>query len=105
MSTFAVPTNQTMMYLLSITTVVLLGVVIFQLALFKKTQRRHEQKMDVLRQVIVEMARSSSQREEQVRISDELLQQLRSANNVISEDISGLVTEFVSTLQANNLLR
>lgn len=93
-----------MIYILAITILLLMGVIVFQMALFARSRRRHEQKMEVLRQVVVELANSNAERQHQVRLSDELLQKLRKANVAISHDIASMVKDFVDTLSRNDLL-
>lgn len=94
-----------MMYILAVTTLLLAGVIVFQMALFAKSRRRHEQKMEVLRQVIAELASSNTERQQQLRLSDELLRKLRKANVTISHDIASMVKDFVDTLSRNDLLK
>ncbi|RZJ66367.1 MAG: hypothetical protein EOO50_09840 [Flavobacterium sp.] len=94
-----------MMYVLAFTIVVLLGVIVFQILLLRRSQRQHEQRMEVLREVIVQLANSNSAREKQVKVSDELMQKLRSVNVILSQDISAMVKDFVATLHANDLIK
>lgn len=93
------------MYVLAFTIVVLLGVIVFQILLLRRSQRQHEQRMEVLREVIVQLANSNSAREKQVKVSDELMQKLRSVNVILSQDISAMVKDFVATLHANDLIK
>lgn len=73
--------------------------------LISRSRHEHEQKMEVLRRVIVELAGNSALKNQQLQLSDELMKRLRSANTVLSRDITVLVNEFVETLSAHNLLK
>lgn len=94
-----------MLYFLIFTIVVLSFVIVLQMTQIRRSRLEHEQKMEVMRQVIVQLAGNSAHKNQQLQLSEELMAKLRSANTVLSQDISGMVNEFVETLSANNLLR
>lgn len=94
-----------MIYVLLFTVIALLAVVVLQMRQISRSRHEHEQKMEMLRRVIVELAGNSALKNQQLQLSDELMKRLRSANTVLSRDITVLVNEFVETLSAHNLLR
>lgn len=94
-----------MIYVLLFTIIALLAVIVLQMRLINRSRHEHEQKMEVLRRVIVELAGNSALKNQQLQLSDELMKRLRSANTVLSRDITVLVNEFVETLSAHNLLK
>lgn len=94
-----------MIYVLLFTIIALLAVIVLQMRLISRSRHEHEQRMEVLRRVIVELAGNSALKNQQLQLSDELMKRLRSANTVISKDITVLVNEFVETLSAHNLLK
>ncbi|RZJ73536.1 hypothetical protein [Flavobacterium sp.] len=94
-----------MFYLLLFTITILAAVIVMQMLQIKRARIEHDQKMEVMRQVIVQLASNSAEKSQQLQLSQDLMDKLRSANAVLSQDISGLVNEFVETLASNNLLR
>lgn len=94
-----------MFYLLVFTIAILAAVIVLQMLQMKRAKLEHEQKMELMREVIVQLASNSAEKSQRLQLSNELMEKLRSANVVLSQDISGLVNEFVETLSVNNMLR
>ena len=94
-----------MVYFLILTILILTAVVVYQMIQLRNSRLQHEQKMEILREVILELAANSSAKKRQLELSDELMAKLRSANAALSQEIAAMVSEFVETLSMNNLLR
>lgn len=95
--------KQLMIYAILII-VFLLLVLSWQAVLFSKTKRRHEQRMQALQGVVARLTHNCELREQQARLSEELLRKLRVANNSISAEIAALIKDFVGRLSDNDLI-
>ena len=93
-----------MIYLL-ITIIVLLCLTIVVLSInFRREQLSHNEKVNELHDVIVQLTLDSEQRLTQLKISDELRQKLHSAREKIDRDVLALQHDFIETLFKNNLI-
>ena len=95
----------TMAIFLIVVIALLIGIIIYLNFEFYKEKKHFQAKIETMQQFIIEITQKQSGQNNQVKLSDELNEKLKTSNAVLSHDIFGLNYELFDMLSKNNLLK
>ena len=94
-----------MVIFLIVVIALLIGIIFYLNLEFYKEKKHFQTKMEMMQQFIIEITQKQSGQNNQVKLSDELNEKLKTSNAVLSHDIFGLNYELFDMLSKNNLLK
>lgn len=94
-----------MVSILVIVILLLLFVAFYLNISFYREKKTYERRLEALQRKVAEISLKGSGQRDLLRLSDELDQNLKASNAVLSHDIFGLTFELLEILSRNKLLR
>jgi len=95
----------TLFYVLSVTVLLLVAIIVKLAIGSRKLQRSHDQKMLLMKQMMVHLLENQDAQSTKIRLSEELKDRLQQANRSLSNEIVAMMHDFIETLTQNDLLK